>query len=69
LHTIKKNIQDDFEFMPINPSPTVWGYRNKMEYSFGNYISFKEGVEKRNLLGFHKQGEFSKVVDVTYSCL
>lgn len=68
LHNLKK-IQPDIEILPIKPSPIVWGYRNKMEYSFGNYISTKEDIDKRNLLGFHKQWEFSKVVDVTSSCL
>lgn len=68
LHNLRK-LQENIEILPINPSPIIWGYRNKMEYSFWNYISGKEGIEKRNLLWFHKQGEFSKVVDVEYSCL
>ncbi len=54
------------------PSPTVRGYRNKMEYSFGNYITGR-GAEKRivsdRCMGFHKQGQFGKIVDIDYCYL
>ena len=68
LHNLRK-LQENINILPIKKSPIVWGYRNKMEYSFWNYISWKEWIEKRNLLWFHKQWEFSKIVDVTSSCL
>ncbi len=29
-------------FHPIVPSPEIYGYRNKVEFSFGKYISAKE---------------------------
>ncbi|HMT01223.1 MAG TPA: 23S rRNA (uracil(1939)-C(5))-methyltransferase RlmD [Candidatus Absconditabacterales bacterium] len=40
-------------------------YRNKIEFSFGKYLIFGENQEfhERNI-GFHKKGEFSKVLDV-----
>ncbi|MCT4616834.1 MAG: 23S rRNA (uracil(1939)-C(5))-methyltransferase RlmD [Candidatus Gracilibacteria bacterium] len=63
-----EKFDNNINFEEIEPSPLIDGYRNKMEYSFGNYISKKEGIDIRNNLGFHKQGEFSKVVDVR-SCI
>lgn len=33
---------------PILPSPLVWGYRNKIEYSFGDYKS--QGVHNTRSL-------------------
>ncbi len=55
-------------------SPKQFGYRNKIEFSFGKYL-MRERDEEGNALDtfstaehrqawFHKQGEFSKVVDV-----
>lgn len=48
-------------------SPEVWGYRNKIEYSFGKFISWR-AEEKQILsdrsLGFHRQGMFWKIVDI-----
>ena len=52
------------------PAPEVFGYRNKIEYSFGKYIVNNGELDKENgareerQLGFHKQGQFSKVVDI-----
>ncbi|MCH2188843.1 23S rRNA (uracil(1939)-C(5))-methyltransferase RlmD, partial [Candidatus Gracilibacteria bacterium] len=51
-------------FSPILASPQIDGYRNKVEFSFGKYISAKEEVEKHFQVGFHKQGEFSKIDDM-----
>jgi tRNA/tmRNA/rRNA uracil-C5-methylase (TrmA/RlmC/RlmD family) len=46
------------EVLPTVPSPDPRGYRNKIEYTRGNYITGR-GEEKRTLsersLGFHKQ--------------
>ncbi|USN58676.1 MAG: hypothetical protein H6767_00740 [Candidatus Peribacteria bacterium] len=50
-------------FQPIIPSPLVDGYRNKVEFSFGKYISAKEGREEHFNVGFHKQGSFSQIQD------
>lgn len=66
---------DRFEFHPIVPSPLEYGYRNKIEFSFGKFLtrypiqedkSRKEwfAIEQHWNAWFHKQGEFSKVVDI-----
>jgi tRNA/tmRNA/rRNA uracil-C5-methylase (TrmA/RlmC/RlmD family) len=48
-------------------SPQIRGYRNKIEYSFGKFISGrkeeKEILSDRSL-GFHRQGMFGKIVDI-----
>ncbi|HMY80250.1 MAG TPA: 23S rRNA (uracil(1939)-C(5))-methyltransferase RlmD [Candidatus Absconditabacterales bacterium] len=53
--------------LPVIPSPTIRGYRNKIEYSFGKFISGR-GDDKQILsdrsLGFHRQGMFGKIVDI-----
>jgi len=48
----------DFNFLGIERSPRVEGYRNKMEYTFGD-------AEKGGplILGLHKKGRFYEVVD------
>jgi 23S rRNA (uracil-5-)-methyltransferase RumA len=48
----------DFNFLGIERSPRVEGYRNKMEYTFGD-------AEKGGplILGLHKRGRFYEVVD------
>ena len=50
---------DDFEFLGIEKSPREYGYRNKMEYTFGNAV--KDGPL---LLGLHKRGKFYEIVDM-----
>lgn len=55
---------DDMDIRPIIPSPLQTGYRNKIEFSFGKYISARESIDTHRNLGFHKQGEFSKIVDI-----
>ncbi|QZY53725.1 23S rRNA (uracil(1939)-C(5))-methyltransferase RlmD [Crassaminicella profunda] len=50
-----------YEFLGIEPSPEVFAYRNKMEYSFGNE---KKGGELN--LGMHKKGKFRDVVTVDH---
>lgn len=72
-----KIIKDDrFEFFPIIASPEIYGYRNKIEFSFGKYmrkhprdVVVEEwespfAVNEQRNAWFHKQGEFSKVVDI-----
>ena len=46
-------------FEPIKPSPVRFGYRNKMEFSFGDEV--KDGPLA---LGMHKKGSFYDVVTV-----
>ncbi|NVP17711.1 23S rRNA (uracil(1939)-C(5))-methyltransferase RlmD [Candidatus Gracilibacteria bacterium] len=62
MHLIEK-LQENLPFLPIEASPIIDGYRNKVEFSFGKYISKKDNIEEHFNLGFHKQGEFSKVQD------
>jgi len=47
----------DFEYEGITPSPEVFGYRNKMEFSFGD--NEKNGPL---MLGLHEQGSFYNIV-------
>ena len=56
--------QPNLNFLPIEPSPTVDWYRNKVEFSFWKFLSARYGVEEHFNLGFHKQGEFSKIQDM-----
>ncbi|MDD3646061.1 MAG: 23S rRNA (uracil(1939)-C(5))-methyltransferase RlmD [Candidatus Gracilibacteria bacterium] len=60
---IVSKLQDNIDFLDIGPSPIIDGYRNKVEFSYGKFISHKLGIEEHFNLGFHKQGEFSKVQD------
>lgn len=57
------------EIQPTLPTPDIRWYRNKVEYSFGNYITGK-GPDKRILshrsMGFNKQGQFGKIVDIDH---
>jgi len=60
LHLAK--IQN-FEILPILPSPKTISYRNKAEFTFGR-------TEEGNLsLGFHTLGRYDKVEDVSQCCL
>ncbi len=47
-------------FEGIHPSPDVTGYRNKMEFTFGD--SFKGGPL---VLGMHRKGSFYDIVDTS----
>ena len=49
----------DYEFQGIKASPRQTGYRNKMEFSFGD--EFKDGPLA---LGMHKRGSFYDIVTV-----
>lgn len=50
-------------FLEIEKSPIEDGYRNKVEFSFWKYLSKVENIEEHFNVGFHKQGQFSKVID------
>ena len=83
LDAFKKLATQNIEFLPIVGSPAEKGYRNKIEFSFGKYITREQGAGNKeqktcNLwpetcnhivlsdrsIWFHKQGEFSKIVDI-----
>ncbi len=60
--TLVKDILDDaiktpYEFQGIIGSPDEWGYRNKMEFTFGD--EYKDGPLA---LGMHKKGGFYDIV-------
>lgn len=52
-------IQGEFIFEGIKKSPQQFGYRNKMEYTFGDEV--KDGPLS---LGMHKRGSFYDIVSV-----
>lgn len=59
---VKKLIDEvceDYTFEGILGSPIEWGYRNKMEFSFGDEV--KDGPLA---LGLHKKGSFHDIVTV-----
>ena len=51
----------DINLLGIEPSPVVKGYRNKMEYTFGD--EYKDGPLA---LGMHKRGRFYEIVSVEH---
>ncbi len=76
---IKKKLPE-LQVLSIIWSPEEKKYRNKIEFSFGKYItntlkdgkveSLEDGKKKEitvlsdRSVGFHKQGEFSKIIDI-----
>ena len=52
--------EQPYEFMPIKYSPVCSGYRNKMEFTFGD--SYKDGPLE---LGLHKRGSFYDILTVS----
>ena len=58
-----KKHQEHINFLDIIPAPKQFGYRNKIEFSFGKYISHREEIFQDFNVGFHKRWEFSKVED------
>jgi 23S rRNA (uracil1939-C5)-methyltransferase len=62
-------IKPDVKCHPILPSPEKYGYRNKIEFSWGKYISEKEAIRDDFRFGFHKQGAFDRVVNMKYCVL
>ncbi len=58
LALFKKAGFEDINFLGIEGSPVVEGYRNKMEYTFGD-----EEKDGPLILGLHKKGQFYSIVD------
>lgn len=50
--------QGDLEVLPILPSPEIWRYRNKMEYTFS------ANDQGEAILGFHYPAQFDWIFDV-----
>lgn len=63
------------ELLPILPAARTQYYRNKLEFAFSNKQwltpeQFKAGVSfEKNVLGFHRQGAFDKIVDIQHCYL
>ena len=55
----KKHCITDYNFTGIIPSPNIYSYRNKMEFSFGYFQG-----EKRLELGLHPKGDPVNVITV-----
>lgn len=50
-------------------SPDSEHYRNKVEFSWGKYISEREGIRDEYRFGFHVQGQFDRIEDCWYCVL
>ena len=64
---VRKNIvdvQSHFDFQGIKPSPAVYGYRNKMEFTFGD--EYRDGPLA---VGQHRRGGFYDILTVTDCCI
>ncbi len=59
VKALLNNVYEGFEFEGILPSPSEDGYRNKMEFTFGD--EFKGGPFS---LGLHQKGSFMNIVDI-----
>jgi 23S rRNA (uracil1939-C5)-methyltransferase len=62
---------DDALVLPALGSDLVFGYRNKLEFTFSNKrwlkpeeLHSEEEISDRNALGFHIAGAFDKVLDI-----
>ncbi|MGN0156894.1 MAG: 23S rRNA (uracil(1939)-C(5))-methyltransferase RlmD [Lachnospiraceae bacterium] len=64
LESVLKNQEEPYEFLPIRKSPAKTGYRNKMEFTFGD--AYKDGPLS---LGMHKRGSFYDIVTVDDCCI
>ncbi|GAB4179610.1 MAG: 23S rRNA (uracil(1939)-C(5))-methyltransferase RlmD [Calditrichia bacterium] len=57
---------------PTLPSPAIWNYRNKMEFTFSSlrWLLPDElndlSLSKENALGFHAPGAFDKIIDIEH---
>lgn len=60
LEPVLKKQKGAYSWEPIHPNPQIYGYRNKMEFSFGDGI--KDGPLE---LGLHKRGSFYDIVTVS----
>lgn len=56
-------------FHPIVASPEIYGYRNKVEFSWWKYISEKEWIHDDFRFWFHKQWVFDRIIDCSYCVL
>jgi 23S rRNA (uracil1939-C5)-methyltransferase len=68
FHSLKTETQET-NWHTIIRSPESEQYRNKVEFSWGKYISEREGVHDDYRFGFHVQGQFDRIEDCWYCVL
>lgn len=56
-------------FHPIVASPEIYWYRNKVEFSWGKYISEREWIHDEYRFWFHKQWFFDRIIDCSFCVL
>ncbi len=59
IRQLLDRLDDEYKWEGIKASPREFGYRNKMEYSFGNEV-----VDGPLTVGLHKRGGFYDIVPV-----
>lgn len=64
-----RNETKDTSWHPIIRSPDSEHYRNKVEFSWGKYISEREGKNEEYRFGFHIQWQFDRIEDCWYCVL
>lgn len=64
-----KNYLENTNFHPIVPSVETEHYRNKVEFSWGKYISAKEQIHDEYRFGFHLPGAFDRIENCRYCVL
>ncbi len=73
FHSLLKHhptsISTDIQFHPIIASSQSEHYRNKVEFSWGKYISAREGVHDEYRFGFHVAGAFDRIENCRYCVL
>ncbi len=62
FHHIRDKVEGAI-FHPIVASPEKFAYRNKVEFSWGKYISDREWVRDEFRFGFHEQGTFDRIIN------
>ncbi len=67
LWKYSENIENKYE--SIEPSPIINWYRNKVEFSFGKFISETYNKQEHFNVWFHKKWEFSKIQDFDWCIL
>lgn len=68
FHSLRDETADT-TWHTIIRSPDSEHYRNKVEFSWGKYISEREGVHDEYRFGFHVQGQFDRIEDCWYCVL
>lgn len=68
LHTLTPHLGGT-TWHDIIASVELYGYRNKLEFSFGKYISAQQGIHDEFRFGFHEQGCFDRILDFGYCAL